>query len=121
MTSLLFIPAVINKEGELKVPDDNQLPWIPREYLEPMCESVLSFGQMSDLDAFYNSIDSDRFQITSYGINDGYYFIRTNANLMNVAVSRAKDAFIVFGDLRGFQNNSKSPDGLLKKAVCYVR
>lgn len=66
LTSLLFIPAVINKEGELKVPEDNQLPWIPREYLEPMCESVLSFGQMSDLDTFYNGTDSDRFQINTW-------------------------------------------------------
>ena len=31
-----------------------------------MCESVLSFGRMSDLDAFYNSTDSDRFQITTW-------------------------------------------------------
>lgn len=66
LTALLYIPAQIDKEGKLSVPDDNQLPWIPREYLEPMCESVLSFGKMEDLDAFYSSTDADRCQFTSW-------------------------------------------------------
>ena len=34
-----------------------------------------------------------------YGSKEGCAFINRNTNLMSVAVSRAKDAFIVFGDV----------------------
>lgn len=70
LTSLLFIPVEINKYGELFPPEDSQLPWIPREYLEPMCESILSFGKISDLDNFYNMTDSARSNIDTW---DKYY------------------------------------------------
>jgi len=36
---------------------------------------------------------------TTYGSEDSCYFINQNSNLMNVAVSRAKDAFWVFGSV----------------------
>lgn len=64
--SLLFIPARINKKGRLLIPKDQQMPWIPRDYLEPMCEKVLSFGKMSDMDSYYDVTDSDRSQIKSW-------------------------------------------------------
>ena len=53
---------------------------------------------------------------TVYGQRDGYYFIRNNKNLMNVAVSRAKDSFLVFGDVRGCVNE-KEADGLLRSKL----
>lgn len=109
LTSLLFIPAVINKDGELKVPEDNQLPWIPREYLEPMCESVLSFGQMSDLDAFYNSTDSDRFQITTW---EKYYeyakklFSKVcKTDFEDVEITRGDEKYSFDGKLYVFLND----------------
>lgn len=36
-------------------------------------------------------------------------------NMLNVAVSRAKDSFILFGDTRIFDENKQSPSGVLKK------
>lgn len=55
---------------------------------------------------------------TAYGSNDSGAFIDNNKNLMNVAVSRAKDAFWVFGDyefLRSKQPNTAS--GLLYNRI----
>ncbi|WP_438496807.1 DEAD/DEAH box helicase [Paenibacillus sp. IHBB 3054] len=54
---------------------------------------------------------------TVYGVNDGCYFIDANKSLMNVAVSRAKDHFFVFGDTRCLKNNQSSASGLLKSVV----
>ena len=50
-----------------------------------------------------------------YGNEDGCFFINKAANLMNVAVSRAKDSFLVFGDIGCLTGNEKSASGLLKK------
>ncbi|MGY6647748.1 DEAD/DEAH box helicase [Wenyingzhuangia sp. IMCC45574] len=36
-------------------------------------------------------------------------------NMLNVAVSRAKDSFILFGDTRVFDETKKTPSGVLKK------
>ena len=55
---------------------------------------------------------------TVYGDNDNCFFIDNNKNLMNVAVSRAKDAFWVFGSNKTITNKSKnSPSGLLDSYV----
>lgn len=54
---------------------------------------------------------------TVYGSMDGCFFIDMNKSLMNVAVSRAKDHFFVFGDSNCLQNNKTSSSGLLK-AFC---
>jgi hypothetical protein len=49
-----------------------------------------------------------------YGANDGCFFIDHNKSLMNVAVSRAKDAFLVFGCKQCLSDSISSPSGLLK-------
>lgn len=51
-----------------------------------------------------------------YGMHDDVksYFFDSGKNMMNVAVSRAKDSFLVFGDMRIFANQPNStPSGLL--------
>ena len=50
---------------------------------------------------------------TVYDGNDGCYFIENNKSLMNVAVSRAKDFFFVFGSRKCLSTNGTS--GLLRK------
>ena len=50
---------------------------------------------------------------TVYGNQDNWYFINEHVHLMNVAVSRAKDAFIVFGD-RDLVDDEKKPSRLLQ-------
>lgn len=51
---------------------------------------------------------------TTYGANESGFFIDTNSNLMNVAVSRAKDAFWVFGSIECMKKGDpSSAKGLL--------
>ncbi|WP_244833339.1 AAA domain-containing protein [Clostridium sp. BJN0001] len=54
---------------------------------------------------------------TVYGKDDGCYFINVSPQLMNVAVSRAKDAFWIFGSYECLGSNQNSVGGLLKKYV----
>lgn len=54
---------------------------------------------------------------TVYGKQDGCFFIDANKSLMNVAVSRAKDYFFVFGDINCLKDAQSSASGLLKKYV----
>lgn len=49
-----------------------------------------------------------------YGSEDGCYFINKAPNLMNVAVSRAKDSFLVFGNRNCLVGGGKTAAGLLK-------
>lgn len=48
-----------------------------------------------------------------YGYEESCGFINRNTNLMNVAVSRAKDAFLVFGSYQTLTRNKHSAGGLL--------
>ncbi|MBI9010950.1 MAG: DNA helicase [Clostridiales bacterium] len=55
---------------------------------------------------------------TVYGANDGCYFIDNNKSILNVAVSRSKDNFLVFGDLGCLGTTSSSASGLLSQFIC---
>lgn len=54
---------------------------------------------------------------TVYGKSDGCYFIDASKSLLNVAVSRAKDSFLVFGEIGCLSNSETVPSGMLKKIV----
>lgn len=54
---------------------------------------------------------------TTYGSNDGCFFLDAKENLMNVAVSRAEDSFLVFGNVNCLKDEEKSPSGLLRKYI----
>ena len=54
---------------------------------------------------------------TVYGKNDGCFFIDANKSLLNVAVSRAKDSFLVIGDISCLSDSENKPSGLLKKML----
>lgn len=54
---------------------------------------------------------------TTYGKEDGCFFIDNNRSLMNVAVSRAEDSFLVFGDIQCLQDSRKTASGLLKESI----
>lgn len=54
---------------------------------------------------------------TVYGNQDNCYFINNNKSLMNVAVSRAKDSFLVFGDNGCLSKNNTSASGMLKQSI----
>ena len=44
-----------------------------------------------------------------------FFDVDNKPNMLNVAVSRAKDSFILFGDTRVFDENNDTPSGVLKK------
>lgn len=52
-----------------------------------------------------------------YGNTEGCFFINANKSLMNVAVSRAKDSFLVFGDRGCLRGGGKSAAELLKNKI----
>lgn len=54
---------------------------------------------------------------STYGNKDGCYFIDANKSLMNVAVSRAEDSFLIFGDRGCLIGNSTSASGMLKRVT----
>lgn len=58
---------------------------------------------------------------TVYGKQDGCFFIDANKSLMNVAVSRAKDNFFVFGDINCLKDTRDSASGLLKTHILNYR
>ena len=51
---------------------------------------------------------------TVYGAEDGCAFLDYKPNLMNVAMSRAKDRFVVFGDINCLSTSRQKPSGLLR-------
>lgn len=55
-----------------------------------------------------------------YGSKEGCYFINSNKSLMNVAVSRAKDSFLVFGDSGCLVGNDKSAGTMLRATTRYA-
>ncbi|QNO15936.1 DNA helicase [Alkalicella caledoniensis] len=54
---------------------------------------------------------------TVYGYGEDCSFIDSNESMLNVAISRAKDSFLVFGDLNCLSNDPKKPSGLLRYNV----
>ena len=54
---------------------------------------------------------------TVYGESEGCYFIDANKSMLNVAVSRAKDSFLVFGNINSLKNDNSSASGLLKRYI----
>ncbi|SEG75626.1 ATP-binding protein [Paenibacillus sp. UNC499MF] len=54
---------------------------------------------------------------TVYGKQEGCFFLDANKSLMNVAVSRAKDHFFVFGETQCLKETLGSASGLLKSSI----
>lgn len=45
------------------------------------------------------------------------FFFDNGPNMLNVAVSRAKDSFLVFGDIDIFDAGSNKPSGILSRYI----
>ena len=52
-----------------------------------------------------------------YGAEDSTAFIDSAPNLLNVAVSRAKDSFLIFGNMSAFSQMGNTPSSLLMRHV----
>lgn len=64
LTGILYIPASIDKDGNLSVSEKH--PWIPREFLSPMIDPQLSLGNVEDIDNFLSKSTGKREQIESW-------------------------------------------------------
>lgn len=60
LTSILFLPAVLERSGKLYIADYGKLPWIPREYLSPMIDAQISIGTEDDYDTFLENSTGER-------------------------------------------------------------
>ena len=58
---------------------------------------------------FFSSVYSNEDEGTLFFDKDN------KPNMLNVAVSRARDSFILFGDTRVFDETKNTPSGVLKK------
>ena len=54
---------------------------------------------------------------TVYGADEGCSFLDYKPNLMNVAISRAQDRFIIFGDINCLSKSGQKPSGLLRSML----
>ncbi len=54
---------------------------------------------------------------TVYGGNEGCYFIDASKSMLNVAVSRSKDSFLVFGNINSLKDDRRESSGLLKQYI----
>jgi len=54
---------------------------------------------------------------TVYGGNEGCYFIDASKSMLNVAVSRSKDSFLVFGNINSLKDDRREASGLLKQYI----
>lgn len=66
MTSILFLPAQVDVNGNLFITSEENIPWIPREYLEPMEEQQLSIGNVDEYDQFFENSTDQRNQIDTF-------------------------------------------------------
>lgn len=94
LTSILFLPARIDKCGTLMIADDGKMPWIPREFLEPMIEPQLSIGKISTYDYFFESTTFERNSIKSWKS----YFIYAKKLFEHVTQSDFSLDIIEYGD-----------------------
>ena len=53
----------------------------------------------------------------TYGESDSLHFVDRKVNFFNVALSRAKDSFLVFGNMAQFNTASATPSGLLARKL----
>ncbi len=93
-----------------------------RRAIKTYCTSINNPNEVIKVGTVHTFQGAEREIIifsTVYGSNDRCGFIDSNKNLMNVAVSRAKDAFWIFGSIDCIKGKSRdTAGGLLYEYVC---
>ncbi|MGO0257955.1 AAA domain-containing protein [Priestia aryabhattai] len=79
--------------------------------------SIKNYIHVGTVHAFQGGERRVIIMSTVYGENDGCFFIDANKSLLNVAVSRAKDSFLVFGDINCLSGDKSKPSGLLRDMI----
>lgn len=87
---------------------------VVREELKKVSKNYYQFIDVGTVHTFQGGERKIIIFSTTYSKSDSCYFINNNKNLMNVAVSRAKDAFWVFGSYDCLRN---APDSSASKLL----
>lgn len=66
MTSFFFLPLCVKRDGELCIPEEGKVPWIPREYLGPMEDPLLVVGTAEKYDEFLECTTNERYKLNSW-------------------------------------------------------
>lgn len=82
--------------------------------LHPQLKSLIDVGTVH---TFQGGERKLILMSTVYGKQDGCFFLDMRNSLLNVAVSRAKDGFLVFGDINSLSDSESKPSGLLKRSL----
>lgn len=91
MTSIFFLPVIINRDGLMLWPDEGRMPWVPREYLKPMEDPQIAVGDSDKYDEYLKITTDKRNQIDSwdkyleYAVNMYEYI--TDAKFKNQYIS----------------------------------
>ena len=48
------------------MPEEEKIPWIPREYLNPMEEPLIAVGDVEKYDEFLECTTNERYQLNSW-------------------------------------------------------
>jgi len=92
-----------------------QVGCLERELKNTLSNEIKSYISVGTVHTFQGAERKIIIMSTVYGENDGCYFIDVNTSMLNVSVSRAKDSFLVFGNINSFSNGKRSPSGVLKE------
>lgn len=65
LTGIYYIPAKLNEDGVLRQ-NEQKLPWIPREFLNPMTEVELSLGEVAEYNQFLSDTRDDFLEIQEW-------------------------------------------------------
>lgn len=88
-----------------------------KKYIKDNCPGILEHVSVGTVHTFQGAERNIIIFSSVYGKKDGCYFINQSNSLMNVAVSRAKDSFLVFGDIECLDESNNSASGLLRKKL----
>ncbi len=94
LSALMFMPATLSKNGEINLPRENKLPWIPRDYLFPMVEPILSIGNVDTYNKYFESTIDKKAQFV-YWKDYLKYSIKLFEYVTN---TKFEDDVIVIGD-----------------------
>ena len=112
--------STINEKNILSIiaPFTQQVKTI-RYHLKKSNNPAFNNIQVGTIHTFQGSEKNIIILSTTYGNEESCFFIDKNKSLMNVAVSRAKDSFLLFGARDCLSDNVYSASGLLKKYCRY--
>lgn len=94
-----------------------QVRFIEKEFKKLISSSIINDISVGTVHTFQGAERRIIIMSTVYGKLDGCYFIDVNPSMLNVAVSRAKDSFLVFGEIECFSKSKHSASGLLRNYI----